>query len=102
MSDAADSSKRYKGTVKWFSNRKGYGFVASAETPTEEEVFVHHSNIVSPEGTYRTLVRLYQLATVACYSLLARLLCRQETNTDARWKLLRALLERPFSHAFSC
>lgn len=30
------------GTVKWFSNSKGYGFIATEEG---EDVFVHHSNI---------------------------------------------------------
>ena len=44
-----------KGTVKWFSNKKGYGFVTPAEgSPTDEDVFVHQSSITS-EG-YRTLV----------------------------------------------
>ncbi|MBU2063664.1 MAG: cold shock domain-containing protein [Candidatus Omnitrophica bacterium] len=31
-----------KGTVKWFSNQKGYGFIASDDG---EDVFVHHSEI---------------------------------------------------------
>ncbi|MEZ5099750.1 MAG: cold-shock protein [Thermoleophilia bacterium] len=31
-----------QGTVKWFSNEKGYGFIARDEGP---DVFVHHSAI---------------------------------------------------------
>jgi CspA family cold shock protein len=39
-----------RGTVKWFSDQKGYGFI-SAEG--EQEVYVHHSKI---EGNgFRTL-----------------------------------------------
>jgi len=39
-----------KGTVKWFSNQKGYGFI----TPEEgKDVFVHHSEIQG-DG-YKTL-----------------------------------------------
>ena len=31
-----------KGTVKWFSNQKGFGFITSEEG---KDVFVHHSAI---------------------------------------------------------
>lgn len=31
-----------KGTVKWFSNHKGFGFIT---TDTGSDVFVHHSAI---------------------------------------------------------
>ena len=44
-------SERETGTVKWFSNQKGYGFIVPDEGG--DDLFVHHSNIVS-EG-YRTL-----------------------------------------------
>jgi CspA family cold shock protein len=39
------------GTVKWFNNAKGYGFIQLE--PGGEDVFVHHTAIVS-EG-FRTL-----------------------------------------------
>ncbi len=39
-----------RGTVKWFSDQRGYGFIA---TDGEQDVYVHHSSI---EGTgFRTL-----------------------------------------------
>ncbi|MFH1776891.1 MAG: cold shock domain-containing protein [Candidatus Omnitrophota bacterium] len=39
-----------RGTVKWFSNQKGYGFIAS-ESGTD--VFVHHS-VIQGDG-YKSL-----------------------------------------------
>ncbi|TLN27499.1 cold-shock protein [bacterium] len=43
-------AERIIGTVKWFNNEKGYGFIARENGP---DVFVHHTAIQS-EG-FRTL-----------------------------------------------
>jgi CspA family cold shock protein len=44
--------KLTEGTVKWFDNRKGYGFIATEE---EGDIFVHYSAIVKEGDEYATL-----------------------------------------------
>lgn len=44
-------SERLSGTVKWFNNARGYGFITCGEG--SEDVFVHYRNIRG-EG-YRSL-----------------------------------------------
>jgi CspA family cold shock protein len=36
---------RVIGTVKWFSNERGYGFLLMDNDPDEKEYFVHYSYI---------------------------------------------------------
>ncbi len=36
-------SERKTGVVKWFNNKKGFGFIAQE---SGQDVFVHHSSIV--------------------------------------------------------
>ena len=42
-----------RGTVKWFNNAKGFGFIQPEEGG--EDVFVHHTAIRQPNGGFRSL-----------------------------------------------
>ena len=46
-----------RGEVKWFNNKKGYGFIAAE---TGEDVFVHHSAI-QDEAEYKELAEGQQV-----------------------------------------
>ena len=45
-------SSREKGTVKWFNNDKGFGFIQRENGP---DVFVHFRAIVTKGSGYRSL-----------------------------------------------
>ena len=44
---------RTKGTVKWFNDQKGFGFLSREDG--EKDVFVHHTAIQGESGGFRTL-----------------------------------------------
>ena len=52
-------------SVKWFSSKKGFGFLTDCESG--EDVFVHFSGINVPEDVYKTLIEgeyvQYELST---------------------------------------
>lgn len=47
------SSERFQGTVVWFNSKRGYGFLKPDQG--DVDLFIHYSNIVAPEGTFKTL-----------------------------------------------
>lgn len=47
------SAARHVGCVKWFDNRKGFGFINNLSN--NNEVFVHHTGLSSKENCFRTL-----------------------------------------------
>ena len=51
------SSTRTMGSVKWFNNKAGYGFITCIEGDLlNKDIFVHHSAIVVGSDQFRFLV----------------------------------------------
>ena len=57
MTDTA-ATTRLVGRVKWFNNQSGYGFITyTSSMGSEEDVFVHHSALVTSGDQFRYLVQ---------------------------------------------
>ena len=46
MADTAVNTRQV-GRVKWFNNQSGYGFLTYTSSTGDEDVFVHHSALVT-------------------------------------------------------
>lgn len=53
MASEQQTTDRVSGRVKWFDNRKGFGFINNLSNGNE--MFVHHSGLNSSNGVFRTL-----------------------------------------------
>ena len=40
-----DETQTFRGTVKWFNTKKGYGFITMTINDVQYDVFVHHTSI---------------------------------------------------------
>ena len=47
------SSDRLTGSVKWFNNKTGYGFISF----NNEDIFVHHQQLTVAQNQYKYLVQ---------------------------------------------
>ncbi len=46
-------TERMQGTVKWFNDSRGYGFIAP--DGGDKDIFVHHTDIQKTPGSYASL-----------------------------------------------
>lgn len=54
--NSTENTELYRGVCKWFSNKKGFGFITVvSENNKGEDIFVHQSNLKPTKSTYRTL-----------------------------------------------
>ena len=57
MTEQVTSTKSI-GRIKWFNNKKGFGFLSNCET--NEDVFIHHSGISLGEEALSSTVNIFK------------------------------------------
>lgn len=55
ISQNSDIDKMVLGCVKWFNNKRGYGFITYQEGDKSIDIFVHHTGVTPISSQYRTL-----------------------------------------------
>ena len=50
------TSEIQTGVVKWFNNKRGYGFITMNDSDEDNSIFVHHTGIHVSEQQYKYLV----------------------------------------------
>lgn len=56
MAEGNTDNQKRVGVVKWFSHRKGFGFLTTVDNPEKvEDVFAHYSAINTQENVYKNL-----------------------------------------------
>ena len=58
MTEQTSEETTYIGRIKWFNNKKGFGFLSNCET--DEDVFIHHSGIKLNEATLNSDVNVFK------------------------------------------
>lgn len=55
---SANTEETHIGRIKWFNNKKGFGFLSNCET--NEDVFVHHTGIALGEEALNSNVNIFK------------------------------------------
>ena len=55
---SASTEDTYIGRIKWFNNKKGFGFLSNCET--NEDVFIHHTGISLGEESLNSNVNIFK------------------------------------------